>query len=251
MSNPYRVVVPIDCDDPSAWATVLKYAQEIGGKATPPVSEYILLTHTKSQLRQTSLLNHLGEGNAKALFKNEKIDSINGDHLRHSTLRTLRGSLQGAIIIAYFAEDDMMETIDGLDGLVGVVVVPGLPGEVDNWIARWTPKVHGQQSSVPVKLISDSVIEKALQSLSGRINLSNKAMNPRDKQHANETLRILRAKGHQLDAASIKSWAIQNSWAPKTAEELARLADKIQKLGSKPSIKNFFNTDSRYQRWNE
>jgi hypothetical protein len=251
MSNPIRVVVPIDCHDLSALQTALAYAQEIGAKAQPPATEYILLTHTKAQLKQTSLGNHIGSANAKALLANQSIGVAGGGHLRHATLQTLRSSTRQAVIIAYFADDNMMEKIDGLVGVIGVVVVPEFSGYVENWSARWTPIVHGQQPTPPVKLLSDTVVEKALQGLSSRINLSNAVLNTRDKEHANETLRILRAKGHTLEADKIKSWAIQNSWQPKAADELAKLAAKIQALSSKPSIKAFHDPDGRYQRWNE
>ncbi|MCS0504314.1 hypothetical protein [Ancylobacter mangrovi] len=145
----------------------------------------------------------------------------------------------------------MMEKVDGLAGLIGVVVVPEFPGEVDAWSARWTPVVHGQQSTAPVKLISDTVVKKALQGLSEWVNLSHAVMNPRDKEHANETLRILRAKGHILDPDKVKSWAIQNGWKPTAADELAKLAAKIQALKSKPSISDFYNAHGKYQSWND
>ncbi|MCS0504313.1 hypothetical protein [Ancylobacter mangrovi] len=92
MLHPIRVVVPIDCHDPSAWTTALAYAHAIGAKAQPPASEYILLTHTKQQLIQTSLGNHIGETNAKALLANKGIGVPGGGQLRHATLQTLRGS---------------------------------------------------------------------------------------------------------------------------------------------------------------
>ena len=249
MPSPVRVVVPIDSQDPSAWAHAVAYALAIGTKAQPPVSDYVLLTHTKQQLNHTSLASHVGAANAKALLANKDVGMQGGGRLRHATLQTLRGSIRDAIVIAYFAEAKMMETIDGLTGVVGVVAVPEFSGEVDGWIARWTPMVHGQSAAVPATLISDKVVEKALTSLSGWINLSHAIMNPRDKEHANETLRILRAKGHALDPDGIKSWAIRNGWKPGAADELATLARRVQGLKSKPSIREFHNADGKYESW--
>ena len=251
MSVPVRIVVPIDSQDPNAWAQALRCAQAVGAKAQPPASEYILLTHTKQQLKHTSLANHIGAAKAKALLANKVIDIPGVGRLRHATLQTLCGSAQQAVIIAYFAEDKMLETIDGLIGLVGVVAVPEIHGEIDTWSARWNPIVYGQTATVPVKLISDTVVEKALHSLTGWVNLSHAVMNTRDKEHANETLRILRAKGHTLEPDKIKSWAIKNAWKPKAADELAKLAAKIQALKAKPSIKGLHNADSKYQSWNK
>lgn len=251
MPNLIRVVVPIDSQDPSAWTTSLAYAVAIGAKAQPPAREYILLTHTKAQLKQTSLGNHIGSANTKLLLANHSIDLTSGRSLRHATLQTLGGSARQAVIIAYFAEDMMMETIDGLAGVIGVVVVPDFSYSIDQWSERWTPIVHGQEQTAPVELLSDNVVERALQELSNRINLSNAVINARDKEHSDETLRILRAKGQILEADKIKSWAIRNGWQPKAADELAKLAAKIRALRSKPSIKAFHDADGRYQRWNE
>lgn len=250
MPSPIRVVVPIDCHDPSAWAYALAYAQRIGTEAQPPTTNFVLLTHTKQQLSHTSLGNHVGAAQAKALIANREVRLQGSGVLRHATLQTLRGSGRQAVIIAYFAEDKMMETIDGLVGVTGVVAVPEFSGEVDTWSARWTPIVHGQQPAAPAVLISDTVVEKALAELSRGVNLSHALMNPRDKGYANETLRILRANSHVLEPDKIKSWAIKNGWRPGAADELAKLAGKIRELKSKPSTKEFHNADGKYHRWN-
>lgn len=76
-------------------------------------------------------------------------------------------------------------------------------------------------------------------------------MNARNKKHANETLRILRAKTHTVDAHTIKSRAILNGQNPKAGDEIAELATKIQAPRSKPSIEAFQadssgGTDKRY-----
>lgn len=113
MTSPARVVVPIDSHDSSAWAHSVDYALAIGTKAQSPVSDYVLLTHTKQQLNHTSLASHVGAANAKALLANKDVGVQGGGRLRHATLQTLRGSVRDAIVIAYFAEEKMMETIDG------------------------------------------------------------------------------------------------------------------------------------------
>lgn len=249
MALPIRVVVPADCQAPTTWATALKKALEIGKKAQPPASEYILMTHTKPQLSQTALSSHIGVDNAKALLANKVINITEGCDLRHATLHTLPNSAQQAMVIAYFAEEKMMEKIDSLAGLIGIVVVPESSNTVDTWSKRWTHAVHGEPPTAPVKLISDRVVEKALQGLSGTVNLSIGVMHPLDKDQANETLRILRNKGHALEPDKIKSCAIQNGWKPTAADELAKLAAKIQAFKSKPPIKSFHDADGKYQRW--
>lgn len=252
MPNPTRIVVPIDSQDPSAWAHALAYATAIGCQAQTPVRDYILLTHGKQQMKSTSLAGHVGAQWAKTLLGNSVVPLPKGGQLRHATLQTLRDSGRGAVIIAYYADEGMLEMLDGIAGIIGIVAVPDFPGEIDGWTARWNPLVHGQQQvSAPALLITDPVVEKALTALSGWINLSHAIMNPRDKGHAEETLRILRAKGHAFEPHNIKSWAIRNGWKPGAADELAKLAGRIGGMKTKPSLKDFQNPDGIYERWSK
>jgi hypothetical protein len=246
-----RLVIPIDSGDPSAWSFAIGYAEAIGQQAQPAAKEYILLTHGKQQLKHTSLTGHMGETAAKALIANRTVGLPQGAQLRHATLQTLGGYARGAVIVAYYADDKMLEKLDGIDGLVGIVAVPDLSDDIDQWVARWNPAVHGQAASAPTALIADPVVEKALASLSNWINLSHGIMNPRDKEHADETLRILRAKGHTFEPDKMKSWAIKNGWKPGAADELATLAARIGALKSKPSLSAYHDPNGRYDRWRQ
>ena len=156
------------------------------------------------------------------------------------------------MVIAYYADEAMLETLDGIDSITGIVAVPDLPGRIDGWVARWNPVVHGEpQPKASAPLITDSVIEHALAALSRGVNLSHSVMNPRDKGYADETLRILRAKGHALEPQTIKSWAIQNGWKPGAADELAKLASRIGGMKTKPSLTSFHNPQGKYESWSE
>ena len=81
------------------------------------------------------------------------------------------------------------------------------------------------------------------------VNLSTGLGHPRDKDHADETLRILRAKGHADPTPHIKSWAIQQGWKPEHAAMLEALSRKVWNLKGKPSLSNFYNANERYARW--
>jgi hypothetical protein len=98
-------------------------------------------------------------------------------------------------------------------------------------------------------LIPDPVFEKALESLTAAINLGTGLLHPRDKELADETLRVLRAKGHSADIANIKSWAIKNGWRPDHAANLSVLAGKVMSLKTKPNLSKFYNAEEKYRRW--
>lgn len=249
MSRPVRVVIPISSDDPEAWSYATGYADAIVEQLPTEVRDVVLLIHTKQQLQHTSLAAHLGDAASKKLLAGATVPLQSGRQLRHATFQTLRGAGRGTVFICYFADNAMLEKIDGLDGVVGVIAAPWVAGEINGWIARWNPKVHGQEEGTQAALITDRVIEKALIALSGGVNLSHALLNPRDKEYANETLRILRANGHAFEPDKIKSWAIRNGWKPGAADELAKLAGRIGALKAKPSLSGYHNPLGKYASW--
>lgn len=248
MTKPIRVLVPLDSQDAEALRVALGYATKICETVGPGVQDVILLVHTKNQLDHTSLSRFLGAANVKALGKGP-IPLPGGVRLHAETMKTLRYPPRKSVVVVYYAEPKILDCVDGLNNVVGVVAVPDLPGEADAWVARWGVVVHGQAQQPPATLIDDPVFVRAMETLSGVINLSTGLGHPRDKAMANEILRILRAKGHADQSAKLKSWAIRRGWRPDDAAELAALAKKIWALKTKPSLSGFHDPAGRYERW--
>ncbi|MBI1687055.1 hypothetical protein [Caulobacter hibisci] len=248
MTQITRVMIPLDSQADETFSYALSYAKAIAEKAK--TNDVILLTHTKSQLDgSTGLSRMIGPGAAKALNKGQTASLPWGASLRYETMKTLRYSARGAVIIAYYAEEKMLDFVDGLHDVGGVVAVPWVPGEADGWAARWTAMVHGAKAAAPAPLIDDPVVVRALEGLTSIINLSTGLSHPRDKERANEYLRILRAKGHADPSSTIKSWAIRHGWSPRGAADLETLARKIWSLKTKPSLSAFHEPAARYARW--
>lgn len=247
MNQPIRVLIPIDCQDPEALMLSLAYAQEIGKKTS--TRDILLVTHAKDQLRHTPLADNLGAIATKALLAGRPASLPSGATLRHGTLATLRYFSGKAVVIAYYADEKLLEFVDGIERLTGVVAVPWVPGENDTWRERWTPIVHGEAKQEPASILDDAVVEAALRSVSGIVNLSHTLLQSRDKEWVNEVLRILRAKGHTLEPLKIKNWAIRYGWKPGAADELAKLARKVGELKTKPRLTEIHDPNGRYARW--
>jgi hypothetical protein len=247
MAAPIRVLIPGDSQDPEVLGLALAYAQEIAKKAE--VRDVVLVTHTKDQLRHTGLAQNLGEDVAKALLAGRAVSLPSGSTLRYGTLTTLRYSWGKQVIIAYYADEKLLDFVDGITGLKGVVAVPWVSGEAEGWRDRWTPIVHGEERQAPAELIDDPVVETALRSVSNIINLSHSLLQSRDKEWVDDVLRILRAKGHSLDAAKIRNWAIRNGWKPGAADDLAQLVRKVAGLKTRPRLTGIHDVDGRYARW--
>lgn len=241
----------MDSQDPTSWQYALAYALRICKDSSGSLSKIVLVTHTKQQLSRTSLSGHIGDAQAKILHKGNPLTLSSGVTLTHHTMRTLSSVQRGTVAIVFYGEDGILDFVDGIIGLGGVVVVPELDGYAAGWTERWNPIVHGTPAAAPSVLIADKIVTKALTQLSGFVNLSHGVMTPRDKEHSDDTLRILRANGHSLDPKQLKSWAIKNGWQIGAAEELAALAVKIWALKGKPNLSKIHNPAGRYEGWLE
>jgi hypothetical protein len=231
-----------------SWLFAVGYASKMAERCNPPSIDVVLLTHTKKQLEHTSLAGHLGTG-AKALVKGNRADLGNGVMLRHETLKTLGFSTRNTVVSAFYADDRILEMLDGQTGVTGIVAVPEFDGRMDAWLRRWNPVVHGLKREEAKSIIDDPVIERALGSITTHSNIAYSVLHPRDREFADEVFRILRAKGHELNPAKIKSWAIQHGWKPGGGDELAKVAAKVSGLKNKPRISSFHEPQARYDRW--
>lgn len=244
----HRILIPIDSQDSDSLAYALEYAKKIY-EAHNKGANVVLLVHTKAQIGGTSLASHLGSPLAKSLNKGKIAQLQPGQHIQLQTLKTLGQMLSDTIIIGFYADDQMLNVIDDRKSLIGAIAVPDLKGDADMWAARWGAIIHGEKKTAPAKLIEDQVTENALTQLFAMVNPSTGIGHPRDKEHADNVLRILRAKGHTLDSEAIRSFAIQKGWHSRNAAELAKLAAKIASLKNKPSLAKIYNPQDRYKSW--
>jgi ribosomal protein S28E/S33 len=142
MAEVVRVLVPLDSQTSEALGTALGYAKAICKKTG--ARDIILLTHTKHQLDHTSLAGALGDRAIKALAKGP-VAVEDGIQLHAETMRTLRWPPRSSVMIVYYAETEILDLADGTRNVVGVVAVPDIPGEANDWAARWGVMVHGAE----------------------------------------------------------------------------------------------------------
>jgi len=244
----HRILVPIDSQDPDSLAYAFEYAKKIF-EVHKKGANVVLLVHTKAQISNTSLAGHLGSSLAKSLSKGKSAQLQPGQHVSLQTLKTLGQMLSDTIIVGFYADDQMLDVVDDRKSLVGAIAVPDLAGDADKWAARWGAIIHGEEKTAPTKLIDDQIVENALTQLFAMVNPSTGIGHPRDKEHADNVLRILKAKGHTLDSEAIRTFAIQKGWRSKNAADLARLAAKIASLKNKPSLAKIYNPHDRYDSW--
>jgi hypothetical protein len=191
----------------------------------------------------------LGDSDAKILRAGGKTKLPGGTPMRLETINTLKSVPSPSVLIAIYSDQKMLDQVDAMVGLLGIVAVPHIPEALNRWEKTWSPIIHGAVTQNPPKLIDDPIVEQALVSLTTTINLSHSLLNPRDKQAADRTLRILRANGHAADPANLRAWATKNGWHPKAAKELEGLASKPWSLKSKPQLPDPDSAKGTYNYW--
>jgi hypothetical protein len=244
-----RILIPADDQDTVAIRVALTYAVDICQKSNGAVKDAILFLPGKDLVGSSTLTTVIGNANAKTLAKGNPLLLATGVQVLLHTPKTLGNIVSPSVLIAVYADQQMMDLVDTKHNLLAIVAVPHLHDALDQWNSTWTPTVHGEATRAPQQLIDDPVFEQALVALSGGINLSNALLNPRDKDHAETTLRILRANGHAQDPTQIRSWAIRHRWHPKAADELRQLAIKVQSLKGKPKLADAEQAARSYAFW--
>jgi hypothetical protein len=71
------------------------------------------------------------------------------------------------------------------------------------------------------------LVGRALESITGRTNLSSGLAHPNDMNAAKEMFKLLHEVGEILRGEEIRSWAVMNGWQERDAVELGALGQKI------------------------
>lgn len=244
MSEPIRAVFTND-----KFAKAFQFAKTLCQEPRHGIRKLVILVPVKANISPSTTLGaYLGEPTCKALEKSQSI-SFAGIPMQLETNKTLRSLSADTLIICAYASQDIMDKVDSVGPVAGVIALPYADDVVEPWIKSWSPLINGAPQAHAKKLIEDPVVERAMEGLSRWINLAHAVLNVRDKDHANQTLRILRRKKHTFDPQALRAWAVSNAWKPSAADELYTLATKILSLKGTPKIDRLDAAEHSYNCW--
>lgn len=244
-----RVLIPGDTQSEEDIFLAINYANKICELKQGEVQEAILFVPGKENIKHTTISTAIGEKDAKKLRDGGVIFLPTGIPMHLETIRTLKWISKPSVLISVYSDQKMLDQVDSKNNLVGIIAVPHTPDALVQWERTWSPIVHGKTNLSTPNLINDPIIKQALVSITRSINLSHVVLHPLDKDHADNTLRILRVHGHSDSPQNIRSWAIKNGWQPKAADELEKLAHKIFSLKTKPRLKDPEVAQRKYDYW--
>lgn len=201
----------------------LKLSRENGFKMVT------FLVPTKSNFEHSIVADLLGQQAMNALLKGKKVKAIADIYFELESIKTFRAYASYEIIIGFYLTQQGIDVFDSARNANVLIFLPWLEEESNNWIDRWNPIILGEkEASRPTTTLSQ-VVEEKLSNLTSLINLSTGLGHPLDKKHAEDTIKKLHRAGEIINSNDIKNWAIRNGWAPKHADQLAKIASKYSK----------------------
>lgn len=241
-----RVLIPDTTFDGDAIRTAFQCLLGVMAE-DPSIKRCLLYIPTKGNIQSTTLEQALGAKTLKLLSDGNEL-RIGEGAVRLETIRTFKPYSPGDAVVVVYADQKMMDAVDSNRSLKAVICVPHLPDAVDSWKRTWNPISPGGKQE-EARLISNPIVEAALASLTGRINLSHRALHSSDTGAVKDAFRILRAHRQTEDPANIRAWCIKHGWHAGAADEAMKYAAKAFSLRSKPSVQGAHWASDIYEQW--
>ena len=200
----------------------------------------ILAVHQLSHLDGT-LARILGHDAIKTIKKDYKIN-VSGCKITLTTDRRMIYSADLKPILALFPNPNFLDKLDSIDNLGDMLVVPWYNDEIKEWIrTRQAQELGNEPKSHSDQILSNKVVEVALQSLTATVNHSTGITHPSDKAATVSMFKILRDYNEDYDLDEVHAWLIHSGrWKADTAKEVVEIGKKI-KEGKVVHGGNFWN----------
>ena len=171
--------------------------------------------------------NVIGDAATKALRSQGRLADSKTEILL-VTQNKLIYDAQNSPLVAFFPSAKLLDQLDSIENVSAMLVVPYRLSEVEPWIRTWNATELGQAEKPEQPLVSNKVVEEALKSLTGRVNVSTGIVHPSDRSAAIQMFEILRDAGETFTPEEVKAWlTAKGGWKATYAQEVADVARKI------------------------
>jgi hypothetical protein len=160
-------------------------------------------------------------------LKKERRLQHHGTTIELITRRTVSRSLAGSPVLAVWVDDAQLEELER-EQPRAICAIPWIPSNIDRWRNAYSPAEMRSGTPAAVRnKVTNPVVQRALQSLTRRVNLSTGLSHPRDRSAAVGLFRLLKEGGEHYDPSEVLAWAANNGWDLRDAGELADIAQGI------------------------
>jgi hypothetical protein len=156
-------------------------------------------------------------------FRRDKRLAVDGTTIDLATQRVQPPNPQRPWL-GVWVDDDQLDTIERMRP-TALCVLPWLRDDIKRWRQAHSPVEMRSGEAAPGKQqISNPVVERALEDLTVRVNLSTGLGHPSDRGAAVDLFRILLNGGERWDPEEIHAWALNHGWSAEGAGELTDIA---------------------------
>lgn len=145
-------------------------------------------------------------------------------HLK--TPKTINSIHSVDMIIAIYVGGNDLDKIENIRFCQSISYISWLIEEAERWDKIWSPTILGGATIHTLPLELPKAVTDELERLTGRINLSTGLAHPLDKRAATEVFKRLKSQKVIVEHGDIKSWAMQNNWSERHAEQLEKMAER-------------------------
>jgi hypothetical protein len=222
----------VEAEGPDVEAVRLGFKWLAKAAARSGATEAILAIPTKQNLWGTVFTEALGEPAAKALNAGRPVSLKTGVALKLVTHRMSLYPQAPTPVVCVYTSKAFLDKVDATHNVSEMCVVPWIMDEVQPWIETWAPVELSGKAPPPPPLPSlHPVLEQALLSLTGRVNLETGVSHPSDRSAATEMFRLLRKHRIPFDPEEVHRWLVaEGGWRPRHADHVKKIAERVRRV---------------------
>jgi hypothetical protein len=130
-------------------------------------------------------------------------------------------------VVAWKADDSLLEAADSIAPVGPVVALSRKAQDVTEWTSIWQPRCAGLRLRRGQSLMNNRVVAAALASLTSVVNLSSGIDHPGDRSIAVDYIWMMIWAGLWDDPDRMRRWLRALGWMPQDARRFEALARKI------------------------
>lgn len=220
----------VEPQGPNAEAVKLGLAWLANGAARSGAAEAIIAMPTKANVEGSVVTEVIGRQAARNLSANRRVllkTDATQVPLRLITERTRLCLQRPTPVLCLYVSKAFLDKLDADPDVSEMCVVPWAD-EARQWIETWQPDELTGKGAVSPPAALDPILEEALRSLTGRVNLATGVSHPSDRAAAIDMFRRLWRNQIPFDPEAVRRWLIaEGGWQPRHADRVKEIAEGV------------------------
>lgn len=206
-------------------------AKAVADAQAQRVNRVWIVSHAKSNL-DGHISSAIGKDAASSLGKGNVVSAGDTELIFYGE-RTLPYAGDGSVVVACYPNRKLLDKLDGMENIPCLIVLPWQQEEISDWIKAHGPEdIYGVVSTTR-SIVTNPVVEKALETLWIITNVSTGITHPSDKAAVIDIFTKLSKAGEAYSPEEIRAWLVQRGMSPQHANDIRDIAEKPSGFRSK------------------